>query len=64
MTRKEKVDKWAEFVVPAVLLVEKKVYPRFKQRIEEGDEPMEQLSKEYCRAIAEEIIGNHLNSVQ
>ena len=63
MTNKESIDRWAEYIVPAVFRAEdalQKAKPEWKERLAllgtpEGEDPHE-VAKEYCREIATIIV--------
>lgn len=63
MTNKECIDRWAEYIIPAVFRAEDallKAKPEWKERLrklgtDEG-EPTEMVSVEYCREIATIIV--------
>ena len=64
MTEKEKkeaVERWAGFIIPAVFKAEsalQKEHPEWVERlrgVNEGN--WVEVAEEYCRAIAEEIVG-------
>lgn len=63
MTNKEAVDRWAEFIIPAVFKAEdalQKANPEWKERLarlgEPGGEPPGTVANEYCREIATIIV--------
>ena len=63
MTNKEAIERWAEYIIPAVLRAEdalQKARPEWRERIrrlgEPGGEPPETVAEEYCREIAEIIV--------
>lgn len=64
MTNKEAVDRWAEFIIPAVFRAEdalQRAVPEWKERLQRlgqpdaGEDP-HKVSEEYCRAIATIIV--------
>ena len=63
MTNKETIDRWAEFIIPAVFKAEdalQKAKPEWKERLaklgtEEGEDP-HKVAEEYCREIATIIV--------
>ena len=63
MTNKEAIDRWAEYIIPAVFRAEdalKKAKPEWEERLRklgtpEGEDPYK-LSQEYCRDIATIIV--------
>lgn len=63
MTNKETIDRWAEYIIPAVFRAEealKKAKPEWEERLrrlgEPGGEPPETVAAEYCREIATIIV--------
>ena len=63
MTNKETIDRWAEYIIPAVFKAEdalQKAKPEWKERLarlgEPGGEPPETVAEEYCREIATIIV--------
>lgn len=63
MTNKETIDRWAEYIIPAVFKAEEalqKAKPEWKERLkrlgEEGGEPPGTVANEYCREIATIIV--------
>ena len=63
MTNKEAVDRWAEYIIPAVFKAEdalQKAKPEWKERLarlgEPGGEPPGVVAAEYCREIATIIV--------
>ena len=63
MTNKETIDRWAEYIIPAVLTAEdalKKAKPVWKERLkllgEPGGEDPNKVAEEYCREIATIIV--------
>lgn len=60
MTNKEAIDRWAEFIIPAVFRAEdalQKAKPEWKERLANvTDETVPQVAKEYCREIATIIV--------
>ena len=63
MTNKETIDRWAEFIIPAVFKAEdalQKAKPEWKERLrrlgEPGGEDPHKVSEEYCREIATIIV--------
>ena len=65
MTNKETIDRWAEYIIPAVFKAEdalQKAKPEWKERLrklgtENGENPTE-VAEEYCREIATIIVKN------
>lgn len=63
MTNKEAIDRWAEYIIPAVFKAEdalKKAKPEWEERLRklgtpEGEDP-HKVADEYCRAIAHIIV--------
>ena len=63
MTNKEAVDRWAEYIIPAVFRAEdalKKAKPEWEERLKllgtpEGEDP-HKVAEEYCREIATIIV--------
>lgn len=63
MTNKEAIDRWAEFIIPAVFRAEdalKKAKPEWEDRLRklgtpEGEDPHD-VAEEYCREIAQIIV--------
>ena len=63
MTNKEAIDRWAEYIIPAVFKAEdalQKAKPEWKERLarlgEPGGEPPATVAEEYCREIATIIV--------
>ena len=60
MTNKEYVERWAEFIIPAVFRAEDellKTHPEWSARLANIPEDKESVfAKEYCTAIAEIIV--------
>ena len=63
MTNKEAVDRWAEYIIPAVFKAEdalQKAKPEWKERLarlgELSGEPPGTVAAEYCREIATIIV--------
>ena len=63
MTNKETIDRWAEFIIPAVFKAEdalKKAKPEWEERLkrlgEPGGEDPHRVADEYCREIATIIV--------
>ena len=63
MTNKEAIDRWAEYIIPAVFKAEdalQKAKPEWKERLrrlgEPGGEPLGTVAEEYCREIATIIV--------
>ena len=63
MTNKECVDRWAEFIIPAVFRAEDvllKSKPEWKERLakvgQAGGEDPSKVASEYCREIATIIV--------
>ena len=63
MTNKEAIDRWAEYIIPAVFKAEdalQKAKPEWKERLrrlgEPGGEPPGTVAEEYCREIATIIV--------
>ena len=63
MTNKEAIDRWAEFIIPAVFRAEdalKKAKPEWEERLAklgtEGGEDPHKVAEEYCREIAAIIV--------
>ena len=63
MTNKETIDRWAEYIIPAVFRAEDaltKAKPEWKERLAklgmpEGEDP-NKVAAEYCREIATIIV--------
>ena len=63
MTNKEAIDRWAEYIIPAVFRAEnalKKAKPEWEKRLRnlgtpEGEDP-HKVAEEYCREIATIIV--------
>ena len=63
MTNKEAIDRWAEYIIPAVLRAEdalQKAVPEWKERLKRlgkpGGEDPHKVAEEYCREIATIIV--------
>lgn len=63
MTNKERIDRWAELIIPTVFRAEdalQKAKPEWKERLrrlgEPGGEPPGTVAEEYCREIATIIV--------
>ena len=60
MTNKEAIDRWAEFIIPAVFKAEdalQKAKPEWKERLKNvTNETGPQVALEYCHAIAHIIV--------
>lgn len=63
MTNKETIDRWAEYIIPAVFRAEDaltKAKPEWKERLSklgtDGGEDPTKVSAEYCREIATIIV--------
>ena len=63
MTNKEAIDRWAEYIIPAVFKAEdalQKAKPEWKERLrrlgEPGGEPPGTVAEEYCHEIATIIV--------
>ena len=63
MTNKEAIDRWAEYIIPAVFKAEdalKKAKPEWMERLakleQPGGEDPHKVAQEYCRAIARIIV--------
>ena len=63
MTNKECIDRWAEFIIPAVLKAEDalhKAKPEWRERLRKlgqpGGEDLSKVAEEYCREIATIIV--------
>ena len=63
MTNKETIDRWAEYIIPAVFKAEdalQKAKPEWKERLrrlgEPGGKPPGVVAAEYCREIATIIV--------
>ena len=63
MTNKETIDRWAEYIIPAVFKAEDaltKVKPEWEERLAklgepDGEDP-HKVAEEYCREIATIIV--------
>lgn len=71
MTNKETIDRWAEYIIPAVFNAEealKKAKPEWKERLkrlsEPGGEDAHKVADEYCRDIARIIVTQGVDYVQ
>ena len=63
MTNKETINRWAEYIIPAVFRAEdalKKAKPEWNDRLrrlgQPGGEPPGTVAQEYCREIATIIV--------
>lgn len=60
MTNKKCVERWAEFIIPAVFKAEDallKTHPEWSERFANiPEDKMSVVAKEYCTAIAEIIV--------
>ena len=64
MTDKETIDRWAEYIIPAVFKAEdalQKAVPEWKERLRKlndgtSKEDPHKVAAEYCRAIAHIIV--------
>lgn len=63
MTNKEAIDRWAKYIVPAVIRAEDamlKAKPEWRERLKKVGTPesedAHELAKEYCREIATIIV--------
>lgn len=63
MTNKETIDRWAEYIIPAVFRAEDaltKAKPEWKKRLgklgTDGGEDPHKVTEEYCREIATIIV--------
>ena len=63
MTNKEAIDRWAEYIIPAVFKAEDaltKAKPEWKERLsklgDDGGEDPTEVVAEYCREIATIIV--------
>ena len=63
MANKEAIDRWAEFIIPAVFKAEdalQKAKPEWKERLSklgtDGGEDPTKVAAEYCREIATIIV--------
>ena len=63
MTNKEVIDRWAEFIIPAVFKAEDtltKVKPEWEERLAKlgmpGGEDPHKVAEEYCREVATIIV--------
>jgi len=70
MTNKECIDRWAEYIIPAVFKAEealKKAKPEWKERLkrlgESGGEDPQKVAEEYCRDIARIIVTQGVDYV-
>ena len=61
--KKKAIERWAGFIIPAVFKAEsalQKEHPEWVERlrgVNEGN--WAEVAEEYCRAIAEEIVGRN-----
>ena len=63
MTNKEAIDRWAEYIIPAVFRAEDALHeakPEWKERLKrlgkpDGEDPSK-VAEEYCRDIAHIIV--------
>lgn len=66
MSKKEDIERWAQFIVPAVFKAEDalhKKHPEWHDRLKAAKKDnAPQVAEEYCRAIAEEIVNNTQNN--
>ena len=62
MIDQEIIERWAGYIIPAVFKAEEKLiqeHPEWKERLRNiTKENAEQLAKEYCIAVATEIVTN------
>jgi hypothetical protein len=60
MTNKECVERWAEFIIPAVFRAEDellKTHPEWRERLANiPEDKVSVVAEEYCTAIAEIIV--------
>jgi len=70
MTNKECIDRWAEYIIPAVFKAEdalKKAKPEWKERLKRlgkpGGEDTHKVAEEYCRDIARIIVTQGVDYV-
>lgn len=60
MTNKETVERWAEFIIPAVFKAEDallKERPEWKERLKNiTNENVSQISEQYCKEVATIIV--------
>jgi hypothetical protein len=60
MTNKEFVERWAEFIIPAVFKAEDellKTHPEWRERLANiPEDKVSVVAEEYCTAIAEIIV--------
>ncbi|MBQ7179791.1 MAG: hypothetical protein IJR87_00700 [Bacteroidaceae bacterium] len=62
MTKKEAVDRWAEFIIPAVFKAEEAISKEWDERLHAAPpmtrEEQQQFADEYMTAIATEIVSH------
>ena len=67
MTNKETVERWAEFIIPAVFKAEDallKEHPEWKERIKNvTDENRKEIAAQYCKEIATIIVKKGIDYV-
>ena len=70
MTNREAIDRWAEYIIPAVFRAEdalKKAKPEWVERLvklgQPGGEDPHKVAEEYCREIATIIVTQGVDYV-
>lgn len=61
MSREDIIERWTTYIIPSVFRAEDALHsscPEWKERIKNAtDENIGQVAQDYCRAIAEIIVG-------